>query len=258
MLGGILLIGVALAVMLLLIWVLARYAGTRPAYRPPSSAPGGQPSKPFVYPNAFDSAPRSPTRVREWKSSAVSPTATPRQQPRLEDKLRAIDWYQFEKVVSAIYEVPGCTVERLGGAKADGGVDLLVEEGGRRIVVQCKHWRTWSVGVRHIRELLGAMTIAKADKGVLVTLRGCTADATDLARKQGVDIIDEAGLIKLMQMSDGSVDQKILAFLDDKRKFCPKCESELVVRTAERGPNRGGQFWGCSNYPRCRYILRDG
>ncbi|MGO9609898.1 MAG: restriction endonuclease [Verrucomicrobiia bacterium] len=175
----------------------------------------------------------------------------------LEEKLRAIDWFQFEKLVSAIYDVPGCTVRRLGGAKPDGGVDLMVEQGGRRIVVQCKHWRTWSVGVRHIRELVGAMAIANAQKGVLVTLRGCTQDARDLAREQGIDIIDEAGLANLMQMSDGSVDRKILALLDDTRKFCPKCESELVIRTAEKGFNRGSQFWGCSNYPRSRYILRD-
>ncbi len=35
---------------------------------------------------------------------------------------------------------------------------------------------------------------------------------------------------------------------------CPKCGSKMVLRTAKRGPNRGNQFWGCSNYPRCRGI----
>lgn len=34
---------------------------------------------------------------------------------------------------------------------------------------------------------------------------------------------------------------------------CPNCGSELVLRTASRGANRGGQFWGCSAYPKCRY-----
>lgn len=34
---------------------------------------------------------------------------------------------------------------------------------------------------------------------------------------------------------------------------CPTCGSELVLRTASRGANRGGQFWGCSAYPKCRY-----
>ncbi|NLF86464.1 MAG: hypothetical protein GX571_10215 [Lentisphaerae bacterium] len=28
----------------------------------------------------------------------------------------------------------------------------------------------------------------------------------------------------------------------------------MVLRTARRGSNAGNQFWGCSNYPRCRHI----
>jgi predicted RNA-binding Zn-ribbon protein involved in translation (DUF1610 family) len=37
---------------------------------------------------------------------------------------------------------------------------------------------------------------------------------------------------------------------------CPKCGSEMVLRTAKSGSNQGGQFWGCSDYPRCRGILK--
>jgi hypothetical protein len=33
---------------------------------------------------------------------------------------------------------------------------------------------------------------------------------------------------------------------------CPKCGSEMVLRTARHGPNAGNQFWGCSAYPKCR------
>jgi predicted RNA-binding Zn-ribbon protein involved in translation (DUF1610 family) len=35
---------------------------------------------------------------------------------------------------------------------------------------------------------------------------------------------------------------------------CPKCGSALVVRTAKSGINAGSQFYGCSKFPRCRYI----
>ena len=35
---------------------------------------------------------------------------------------------------------------------------------------------------------------------------------------------------------------------------CPKCGSEMVLRTAKRGDNQGGKFWGCSKYPECRGI----
>ena len=35
---------------------------------------------------------------------------------------------------------------------------------------------------------------------------------------------------------------------------CPRCHSPLVLRTATKGENAGKQFYGCSNYPKCRYI----
>jgi ribosomal protein L37AE/L43A len=34
---------------------------------------------------------------------------------------------------------------------------------------------------------------------------------------------------------------------------CPKCGSNLVERTAKKGPKAGSKFFGCENYPRCRY-----
>lgn len=35
---------------------------------------------------------------------------------------------------------------------------------------------------------------------------------------------------------------------------CPKCGADLIIRTATKGANAGKQFYGCSNYPKCRYI----
>ena len=35
---------------------------------------------------------------------------------------------------------------------------------------------------------------------------------------------------------------------------CPKCNGNLVLRTASRGTNAGKQFYGCSNYPKCKFI----
>ncbi len=36
---------------------------------------------------------------------------------------------------------------------------------------------------------------------------------------------------------------------------CPKCGGVMALRTAKSGPNAGGQFWGCTNFPRCRTTL---
>lgn len=35
---------------------------------------------------------------------------------------------------------------------------------------------------------------------------------------------------------------------------CPWCGNKLVLRTAKKGLNVGNQFYGCSAFPKCRYI----
>ena len=39
---------------------------------------------------------------------------------------------------------------------------------------------------------------------------------------------------------------------------CPRCGGALVLRTAKKGANAGSSFYGCSNYPKCRYIQNSG
>ena len=36
--------------------------------------------------------------------------------------------------------------------------------------------------------------------------------------------------------------------------ICPWCGNKLVLRTAKKGQNIGNQFYGCSSYPKCKYI----
>ena len=50
-----------------------------------------------------------------------------------------------------------------------------------------------------------------------------------------------------------SVDEKEIGSGDPPQ--CPECGSDMVLRTARKGSNAGKQFWGCSNYPRCKAIV---
>jgi very-short-patch-repair endonuclease len=43
--------------------------------------------------------------------------------------------------------------------------------------------------------------------------------------------------------------------LSDLAKLCPTCGGDMIRRTSTKGQHAGGEFWGCSNYPRCRKIL---
>lgn len=38
---------------------------------------------------------------------------------------------------------------------------------------------------------------------------------------------------------------------------CPKCGRPMKRRIARRGPNVGSEFWGCSEFPRCRGVVQD-
>ena len=52
---------------------------------------------------------------------------------------------------------------------------------------------------------------------------------------------------------------------DEKEKImvstglvCPRCGSELVIRTAKKGKKVGNMFYGCSNFPKCRFVRNIG
>ncbi len=36
--------------------------------------------------------------------------------------------------------------------------------------------------------------------------------------------------------------------------ICPECGGTLVLRTAKKGAHAGSRFYGCSNFPHCRYV----
>ncbi len=195
-------------------------------------------------PNVFENRPD--VRVNATKDP---PRSSSSQRPPTDDllaQIRSIDWFQFEKIIGALYKELGFTVTRRGGANADGGIDLLLNKGGSRTAVQCKQWRTWKVRERTVREFLGALTHAQIPNGIIVTLCGYTKEAEGLANAHSIEIVTETGLLKLLIAANAANNPEILAALNDNRKFCPKCEAEMRLKTARKGKDAGSQFWGCS------------
>ena len=76
------------------------------------------------------------------------------------------------------------------------------------------------------------------------------------------DALDEEQIEAIYQIllpltkQDRSVKERHIAHIERKfeqNEICPWCGGALVLRTARKGPNAGGQFYGCSNYPKTRY-----
>ena len=40
----------------------------------------------------------------------------------------------------------------------------------------------------------------------------------------------------------------------EEQRICPRCGALLVLRVAKKGTNAGQSFYGCSSFPKCRYI----
>lgn len=51
-------------------------------------------------------------------------------------------------------------------------------------------------------------------------------------------------------------DQSDHADLTDHIPDCPLCGKPMVLRTAKSGRNAGSQFWGCSDYPNCKGVVK--
>jgi restriction system protein len=167
--------------------------------------------------------------------------------------LESMSWRQFEKLVSEVFRRKGFVVEERGGNGPDGGVDLSLRLGNDLYLVQCKQWKAMRVGVAIVRELYGVMAAEHAVGGFVVASGDFTDDARQFAQGRSIELVGTDQLLDLIEETAGDAVGGIRA---DKTGIpvCPTCGASMIRRTAKRGANAGGQFWGCSNYPNCRGI----
>ncbi len=187
------------------------------------------------------------------------------------ETLQTMTWLEFEHLVGEIYRQQGYKVEEQGGSGSDGGVDVVLRRNGETVLVQCKQWKTQSVGVRPLRELRGVVASQGASRGIFVTCGGYTSDALAEFADQPLELVDGPKLLRLVQgvqneaakpqQEAGSVMPMTAApvseaqtVIDGGEPLCPKCGNAMKQKTARQGPNTGNKFWGCSQYPRCRGI----
>jgi restriction system protein len=168
------------------------------------------------------------------------------------DSIRALGWREFEELVGEAYRRQGYNVAENVTAGPDEGIDLVLKKDGGLVLVQCKQWRSAKVGVNIVRELLGVMTAKDATSGILITSGMFTQEAKNFAAGKPIDLVDGTQLLQLIDnvQKQGATLRKPAPA---PANVCPKCGGEMVLRTVQKGPNPGLQFWGCSNYPKCRF-----
>lgn len=180
--------------------------------------------------------------------------------------LHELTWQQFEQLVADAYRNLGFNVREVGGdGTPDGGVDLeMTDTGGTEYLVQCKQWRTWSVGEPKVREFFGAMTHRGGScRGIYVTCGNYTEPARQFAFGKPMELVDGDGLVKLIgntplsqpiTMTGAVASPNTTSSQLTDPPVCRSCGIAMVRRTARQGTNAGQDFWGCRNFPRCRQI----
>lgn len=168
------------------------------------------------------------------------------------ETVRNLKWKEFEELVGEAYRRQGYTVCENSGAGPDGGIDLTLKKSGEVILVQCKQWRNIKVGVNKIRELYGIQVSQNANKSILMTSGFFTQEAKNFAANKSIDLVEGSQLLELIKNVQPQF--KATSFTPTPLVICPKCGSEMILRTAKKGSNTGQKFWGCSKFPNCRAI----
>ena len=164
------------------------------------------------------------------------------------NSIRQLSWRDFEQLISEAYRKQGYQVMETEDGP-DGGIDLILRKNGKKILVQCKHWKKQKVGVKEVRELNGIVAAKGAYSGILVTSGAFTTEALNFAEESPIELIDGEKLTKLIPQIESSVDVESSHNLVPS---CPKCGNSMVKKIAKQGFNAGNEFWGCPTYPKCK------
>jgi len=168
--------------------------------------------------------------------------------------LKSLEWKRFEDVVAEYFRLRGYKAETTSLGK-DGGVDVIVygKESGQAVsVVQCKAWGKAKVGVKEVREFLGAVVAHKVKQGIFITTSEFTGDATEFGKEHEIVLINGAGFLKEICDLDISLTNKLLKIATQGEYWiptCPQCGIKMMERT---NSSNGNKFWGCPRYPKCR------
>ena len=152
-------------------------------------------------------------------------------------RLSALTDHDFEQRLAAAYESRGYTVDLDTGRD---GINLRLQIADQVWLVQTRDWRSASVDVEAVREMIAEVSRNEATGGIVICSGTFTEAARLRVRGSGVRLLNGVELSGMLFENTRDVDQQA----------CPRCGSSLVERLSE-GVSR--RFRGCSSHPSCQY-----
>jgi restriction system protein len=139
--------------------------------------------------------------------------------------LRLLNSEEFEWLVGEVFRRDDWRVNETGHQdRSDGNVDLRMTKGGQRMIVQCKRWTSWQVGVDEIRRFAGTLMREglPGSAGTFVTLSEFNEQAAAEGREIGMTLLDRRDLY---------------ARVEEVRRPepCPVCQALMLLDRSGRG-----------------------
>ncbi len=176
------------------------------------------------------------------------------------DLIASMEWRVFEKLCVRLWNLKGFMAKETRSG-ADNGVDLYLYANSTKQkigAVQCKSWANRPIGVQVVRELQGVIASEGLQLGLLMYSGKLSQAAVDFIQQANVNVKAQghaqiyADILKL----DPKVQERLLKDLtseDFLTPSCPQCDIKLIRRARHKS---GTTFWGCPNFPKCRYVMR--
>ena len=163
---------------------------------------------------------------------------------------------EFEKFLCELFIHSGYRIIETSRKNIpDGGIDIILLKNNKKIAVQAKAWKfggNYTVGVKDVRDFLGAMDTKGIEDGLLIATNCFSGSARDLSNKNPrVTLIDREHLYYLIAQLFPTLLAKVYyenTFENNQVYKCPKCNSILTKKH-----KYGKSFFSCSNYPNCTY-----
>lgn len=123
-----------------------------------------------------------------------------------EEKRKQIKWwndlsgYRFEKEVTSFLRGKGYDVEHTGQC-GDGGVDIIMNNDGRKIIIQCKRYKS-QISPHTLRDLYGTITSMEVDEGWVITTSRFSSGSINFSHGKPIrlltiqDMLDIPGIKK--------------------------------------------------------------
>lgn len=114
--------------------------------------------------------------------------------------------HDFELTIGSLLQAHGYSDVKHTGKAGDNGADLhATSPQGQHVIVQCKRYAPGqTVSTSAIRDLMGAILIHHADRGIFVTPSKLSKNAQELASQHNIDVFDGEKLNAMLAQVRGT------------------------------------------------------